>query len=336
MANLTTEYAGLTLKNPIIAGASNMVTDPDIVKKLEDAGVAALVYKSLFEEQIQLENLQIEEQMNRYSNFDAEMSRLFPETADAGTKEHLYNLEKLRKNSTVPVIASVNAVNEQTWGEYAIQLEETGVDALEVNFYAVPEDPEKGEEDIIREQLDVLREIKSKVSIPVTVKLSPFYTNILKVVRSMDQSGADGFVLFNRLFQPDIDINSEKLAFPYNLTHPEENRLALRFMGLLFDQIDAGLCANGGIFSGSDVIKMILAGADAVQVVSTLYKNKPAHVSTMLGDIERWMDEKNYSNLDDFRGKLSKKNVKEPFAYQRGQYIDILLNSDKIKQLFPM
>ncbi len=336
MADLTTKYAGLTLKNPVIAGASNLVTDPDVVKKLEDAGVAAIVYKSLFEEQIQLESYQMEEEMSRYDDLHAEMTSLFPDIEHAGPSEHLHQVEKLKKSVGIPVIASVNAVYEPTWGEYAQKLEETGADALEVNFFAVPKDAAKAEEDIVKEQLDVLSKIKSKVSIPVTVKLSPFYTNILKVVSDMDRAGADGFVLFNRLFQPDINIETETMAFPYNLTHPEENRLALRFMGLLYGQVKAGLCANGGIFDGKDVIKMILAGADAVQVVSTLYKNKPAHVGTMLKDIEQWMNGKDYGSLDDFRGKLSRKNINDPFAYKRAQYVDILLKSDEMNKLFPI
>ena len=336
MSDLTTNYLGINLKNPVIAGASNFVTDTEAVKELEKAGIAALVYKSLFEEQIQLESLQMDQEMEEYNELHAEMTSLFPRLQHAGPEEHLHNLTKLRNLVSIPVFASLNAVFEPTWVEYAQKLEATGIDALEVNFYAVPKDPAKDEQQIVTEQLAVLKKIKQKVKIPVAVKLSPFYTNALKVIHDMADAGADGFVLFNRLFQPDINIETESLHSPYNLSHPEENRLALRFAGLLYGETRASICANGGIFDGKDAIKMILAGADTVQVVSTLYKNKPRHVAKILDEISAWMKQKGYKSLDEFRGKLSRKNVTDPYAYKRAQYVDILMKSEELEKLFPI
>lgn len=335
MSSLKTNYLGIELKNPIIIGASNLVNDLDIVKKMEDAGASAIVYKSLFEEQIQLESFELEEELNAYNNIHAEMNSLFPELQHAGPEEHLMKLEKLKKTVGIPVIGSLNAVFEPTWAEYALELEKLGVAALELNFYAVPKDFKKDEADIINEQLSVLKKVLSKVKIPVSVKLSPYYTNPLKIIKSMDDLGVDGFVLFNRLFQPDIDINKEEMFFPYNLSSHEDNRLPLRFAGLLYDKLKGSICSSRGILDGKDVIKMILAGADCVQVVSTLYRNKPEHIKTMLSDVENWMDSKNYMELNDFKGKLSQKNSNDPFSYKRAQYVDILMKSDAIFNIYP-
>ena len=335
MTDLRTRYLGIELKNPIVVGASNLVVDPDMAKKMEEAGAAAIVYKSLFEEQIQLEGFELEEELNEYNDIHAEMTSLFPDLQHAGPEEHLMNLEKLANSVNIPVIASLNAVFEPTWVEYALQLEKLGIAALELNFYAVPKDVNKDGHSIIEDQLKVLRKVLANVKIPVSVKLSPYYTNALRTISAMDKEGIDGVVLFNRLFQPDIDIEKEDMFFPYNLSNHEDNRLALRYAGLLYGNINASICSANGILDGKDVIKMILAGADCVQIVSTLYKNKAEHIKVMLADIESWMDRKGYKKLDDFRGKLSDKNTTDPYAYKRAQYVDILMKSDNIFKAYP-
>ena len=335
MTDLRTRYLGIELKNPIVVGASNLVSDVDIAKKMEEAGAAAIVYKSLFEEQIQLENFEMDEELTAYDNIHAEMSSLFPDLQHAGPEEHLMKVEKLRKSVDIPIIASLNAIFEPTWVEYAQQLENLGVAALELNFYAVPKDFNKDENAIVEEQLKVLKKILSKIKIPVSVKLSPYYTNPLKTISAMDKEGVNGFVLFNRLFQPDIDIEKEEMFFPYNLSNHEDNRLALRFAGLLYGNVNGSVCSSRGIMDGKDVVKMILAGADCVQVVSTLYKNKSEHIKVMLTEMENWMERKGYKTLDDFRGKLSNKNCNDPYAYKRAQYVDILMKSDNIFKIYP-
>ncbi|NOX46994.1 MAG: dihydroorotate dehydrogenase-like protein [Chlorobi bacterium] len=335
MANLKTKYCGIELKNPVIIGASNLVTNVDNLKRMEDAGAAAIVYKSLFEEQIQLENLQMFEQMDEYSGRYAEGSSLFPDVEHAGPEEHLMNLVKAKKAVDIPVFASLNAVNFESWVEYSKKLEQTGVDGLEINFYSVPTDVEIMGKAIINEKLDIFEAVKKAVNIPVSVKLSPFYTNPLYVIKEMDKLGANGFVLFNKLFQPEIDIDKEEMRFPYNLSNHDDSRLPLRFAGLLYGQIDAGICSSRGIFTGEDVISMLLAGATCVQVVSTLYKNGIEQVTSILTDIERWMNDKNYKTLDDFRGKLSREHIDDHFAYRRAQYVDILMKSDEIFKKYP-
>lgn len=336
MVNLKTHYLGLELKNPIIAGASNLCVDVNNLKKMEEAGAAAIVYKSLFEEQIQLESLQMEMDMQDYNERNAEMTSLFPDLEHAGPKEFLHNLKKARQAVSIPLIASINAVSEGSWTDYARQVEETGVDAIELNFYQGLADASRDGHSIIEEQISILEQVKLKVNIPVSVKLSPFYTNILRVVDMMDQAGANGFVLFNRLFQPDINVDLEKHSFPYNLSSPEDMRLPLRYTGALYGEINGSLCPNSGIFSGRDVIALLLAGADAVQVVSTLYKHQISHIGTMLHEMEDWMESKGYNDLDSFRGKLSKRHINDPMAYSRAQYIDILMKSEAIFNKYPM
>lgn len=336
MANLSVNYAGLALKNPIIVGASNLVKDIDNLKKIEDAGAAAIVYKSLFEEQIQLESLEMEQNLREYENRNAEMTSLFPDIEHGGPDEHLENLRKAKAALHIPVIASLNAINDDTWVEYAKLIQQTGVDAIELNFYAVPKDAEKESDAIVNEQLDIIYNVKKHLTIPITVKISPFYSNVLNVVNRMHTEGVQGVVLFNKLFQPDIDIEKESLYFPYLLSNSDDNRLPLRYSGLLHGNFKGSICANTGIYTGNDVAKMLLAGADCTQVVSTIYKNGINHISTMLKDLVFWMDSKNYKVINDFKGKVSRKNLKDPFAYRRAQYIDILMKSDEIFKKYPL
>ncbi|MDP3914805.1 MAG: dihydroorotate dehydrogenase-like protein [Bacteroidota bacterium] len=336
MADLSTTYMGVKLKNPLILGASNLVTKPEVIKELEEAGIAAIVYKSLFEEQIQLESLQFDEELNEYDNRNSEMGRLFPDIEHAGPKEHLYNLKKLKENTSVPVFASLNAMYEPSWVEYAKLLEETGVDGLELNLYATPGYFEVGASSIEDKQYQIVKSVKKAVKIPVSVKLSPFYTNTLNFVKKLDEAGVDGFVMFNRFFQPEIDIETENFHFPWELSQPRDHHLALRYAGLLHGNIDASICASRGIYTSEDVIRLILAGADVVQIVSAVYKKELSYVATMLEGIHIWMDNKGYKNLNDFRGKLSRKNLKDPFTYQRAQYVDILAKSEEIFKKYPM
>ena len=334
--DLSTTYLGLKLKNPIIVGASNLVTDLNFLKKLEEAGASAIVYKSLFEEQIQLENLENYQAEEDYGNRHAEMSSMFPVSEDAGPAEFLFNLSKAKQSLKIPLIASLNAVYDDTWYEYAKKIEETGADAIELNFYAVPREFDIDDNSILQEQLDTLEGVKKAVKIPVSVKLSPFYTNPLYCIGELDKKGADGFVLFNRLFQPDIDLDKEGLHYPYMLSNEEDNRLPLRFAGLLYGNIKGNICSNTGIFTGRDVIKMILAGADCVQVVSTIYRHGPKQIGKILEEMEEWMASKKYQSLADFKGKLAKVNIKDPYAYQRAQYVDILMRSNEIFKKYPI
>jgi len=321
---------GIALKNPIIAGASSMSSDLNMLKKLEQAGAAAIVYKTLFEEQINLESAQFDDQIEAMAGLHAEMTSLYPKLQHAGSEAHLVNLRKAKETLGIPVIASLNCLYDNTWIEYARLIEKTGVDGIELNFYFVPGDFEADGRSIEDIHLDLVKTIKSKITIPVSVKLSSFYSNPLNFISRLDKAGVNAVVIFNRMFEPEINVQDVKHVAPFYLSHEGDYRLALRYAGLLYGNVKANVCANTGIYQGNDVIRMLLAGADCVQVVSTLYKNKPEHIATMLSEMESWMEIKKYNSIADFKGKLSKKELKDPFIYKRGQYIDLLLGSDQL------
>jgi dihydroorotate dehydrogenase (fumarate) len=238
--------------------------------------------------------------------------------------------EKAKQSAGIPVIASLNAVNRETWVEYASLLEETGVDGLELNFYWSPTDFNRKGSDIESEQIEILKEVKKEVSIPISVKLSTFYSNPLNFIKKLDREGVDGFVLFNRFFQPDVDVEEERDISPFNFSSENDNRLPLRFAGLLYDNIRGDVCSSTGVMFAKDVIKMLLAGARCVQMVSTLYKNKISHIKTVAEAVQKWMEEKGYASIDSFRGKMSKKNSGNPWMYTRAQYVKLLSHPEKI------
>lgn len=333
--NLSTTYGGLTIKNPIVIGACNIVNEVNNLVKLEEAGAAAIVYKSLFEEQIQLESFQLEQARETYSDLDAEHATFFPSIPHAGPAEHLRQLREARKNISIPLIGSLNCVHDETWLEYALKMEDTGIDALELNLYNNNIDFEASSQAIEEKQIKTVELVRAGVRLPVFVKLSPFYTNALKLVTKMDSLDVDGFILFNRLFQPDITIETEEHHYPYNFSSENDNRLALRYAGLLHKQIRGSIVCNTGILNGKDVVKMLLAGADAVQVVSAIYKRGIPSIPAMLEEMKRWMKKRGYTSLDDFQGKLSKINLTDPFVYKRAQYVDILMKSELFMQYHP-
>ena len=322
---------GIEIENPIILGASNLVTKPDNLKRAEEQGAAAIVYKSLFEEQIQLERLQFDEKLTEFNDIHAEMLTVHPLIDYAGAEEHLVNLRKAKESVSIPLIASLNAVNVETWVEYAKLINQTGVDGIELNFYPNIWDLDRDSAEIEYEQVMIVHEIRKNITIPVSVKLSPDYTNALNLIKKLDEEGVDTFVLFNSFFQPDIDIKYEKHIKKYNFSNPGDYKKSLRFAGLLYQNIKADVCSSHGVFTGADVVKLILSGASSVQVVSTIYKNGFSQITNMKNDLEEWMEEKNYNSLEDFKGKLSKNNLsKNPFVYKRAQYVDLLLNAEDI------
>lgn len=332
MADLRAKYMGIDLKNPLIAGASSLTSNMGSIKKIEDEGAAALVISSLFEETIQLQSYKMEQDMSYFDNLDAEIGNIFPDIEHAGPEEHLMWVRKAKEAVGIPVIASLNCANTQSWAEWALKLEETGVDGLELNFFAVPTDPAESGDSIVAGQLEALKAIRSKVKIPVSVKLSPFYTSPLNVVKTMDEAGVAGFVLFNRLWHPEVDTDKEKMNFPFHLSSPADHGVPLRYVGMLSGSVKGSLCASNGVHSGTDAVQLILAGADVFQTVSTLYLNGVAYIGTMLKDIETWMDRKGYGALDEFRGKLNYQNSSDKWTFKRAQYVRHLLNSSEYIQ----
>lgn len=327
MADLHARYMGIDLKNPLIAGASSLTSNMGSIKKLEDEGAAAMVISSLFEETIQLQSYKMEQDMSYFDHLGAEIGSIFPDIEHSGPEEHLMWVRKAKESVAIPVIASLNCTNVDTWVDWAAKLEETGVDGLELNFFAVPSEAGESAESIEQEQIAALKGIVSRVKIPVSVKLSPFYTNPLSVVATMDAAGVSGFVLFNRLWHPAVDIDKEKMEFPFHLSDSSDHGLPLRYIGMLSGSVQGSLCASNGIHTGADAIELILAGADVFQTVSSLYLNGVKQVGAILKEIETWMDRKGYEKLDDIRGKLNYANSASKWAFKRAQYVRHLLNS---------
>lgn len=330
MVDTSTSYMNLKLKNPLVIGSSNMVDNVEKLIELQDAGAAAIVFKSLFEEQIQLESMQLDIEIELYNERNAESITLFPNIQHAGPDEHLLKLKHAKSVLNIPLIGSLNCVFNETWVEWAKLMEKTGIDGLELNFFSIPRDFDTSAESIEKEQVEIVKKVSEAVSIPVSVKLSPYYTNILQVVNRMSEAGAKGFILFNRLFEPDISTNSLKHITPFNLSEHGDYRLSLRYIGSLYLNVRASFIGANGIHDGLDVIKLILSGADAVQIVSVIYLEKSNAIHDMLSEIIKFMETHGFESLNDFRGMLSKEKTKNPFVYRRAQYVDLLINSDKI------
>jgi dihydroorotate dehydrogenase (fumarate) len=328
MAELSTTYLGLTLRNPFIVGASGYTANVDRIRELEQAGAGALVTASLFEEQIQYESYRLEEDLSRPDNLSQEVVEVFPQLKHAGAKEHLMWVRRTKEAVGIPVIASLNAVNKDTWQRYAQELEGAGADALELNFYATPSDAQAGAADIEKEQLAAVRGVVKKVKVPVSVKLSPFYTNPLHFLRALDQEGVRGFVLFNRLFQPDLDAEREANRYNHTLSAEGEHLAALRFTALAYGHLQGDLCASGGIFTAADAAKLLLAGATCLQVVSALYRSKIAYLGTMVRELGAWLEGRGYGSLEGCRGRLSAGKNSDPGFYRRAQYVKNLLRAD--------
>jgi dihydroorotate dehydrogenase (fumarate) len=326
MADLKTKYLGVELENPVVVGASPLSNSIDTIKEIEAAGAGALVIRSLFEEQIQRETVEFEEQRAKYDGQFNEAVDLFPRLEHGGPREHLYWVAKTREEVSMPLFASLNAVTESVWVDHARQLAETGVDGLELNFYSPPLDPDLSSAEMERRESDIFAKVRDAVKIPIAVKLHPFYTNMQRTALAFDRLGADGLVLFNRLFQPDIDIGTQTEDSPTVLSSRGDYLVPLRWIALLNGKVKASLIGNTGILDGHDAVRMILAGAHAVQVVSAIYKNKLGHIRTMLDQLSEWMDEKQYSSLDEFRGKVSRRDTIDAWSFHRGQYIQALLS----------
>lgn len=324
MANLSTTFMGIELKTPLVVAASSISSYVDRIEMAEKAGAGALVIRSLFEEQIMFDALQLEDSLSVGSDSFAEALSYFPEIKHGEADEHLMWIKKAREAVKMPLIGSLNAVSPGAWIKYAKQIEGTGVDALELNVYAVATNPNKTSAEIENDLFEIVRAVKAEVSIPVAVKLSPFYTSPLNVAKKLSEGGADGLVLFNRFLQPDIDPESETLKSEMVYSSSEEIKVPLRHIALLFGRIKTDLAITSGVHSGLDAVKAILAGATVAQTASALLKNGIPFLSTMIREMEAWMEEKGYETLDDFRGKLSQRDTDDPFTFERAQYVKLL------------
>ena len=324
--DLSTTYLGIKLANPIMPGASPLVDSLDRVKAMQDAGASAIVMHSLFEEQIDREMKAEYAHLRRHEDVFAEAANFFPESDDyaLGPQEYLAHIRKIKETCKLPVIASLNGTQLGGWVEYANLIQQAGADALELNLYYLATDGAISGEEVETDVLEIVRTVKAGVKIPVAVKLSPFFSSLSHMAKEIELNGADGLVLFNRFYQPDIDLEALEVVPKLDLSSPEELRLRLRWLAILFGQVKLPMACTGGIHTSSDVVKSILAGASAVQVVSSLLKHNPAHIRTLLDGLEKWMQEKEYASVAQMRGALSLQHCPDPAAFERANYLKIL------------
>jgi dihydroorotate dehydrogenase (fumarate) len=317
---------GVALKNPILVAASSISSYVDKVKQAESLGAGGLVIRSLFEEQIQHDQTTMADFFERVAHISPEIhTPFFPAKEDGNAREHLMWVEKTRKAVDMPVFASLNALNPGSWVEYAKQMAETGINGLELNYYNVATDPNVPASEIEKRLCDVVASVKATISIPVAVKLSPYYTSVANLVKNLEVAGADGVIMFNRFLQPDIDIDTESLINEMILSSESEMKVPLRWVALLYGRTKLSIALNTGVHSGRDVVKALLAGADVVQIASCLIKNGLPYLSTMQMELQSWMDEKGYDSVSEFRGKVSQKNIADPFGFERAQYMKLLM-----------
>jgi dihydroorotate dehydrogenase (fumarate) len=323
--DLTTTYMGFKLPHPLIPGASPLVDNLDTVKRLEDAGAPLFVMHSLFEEQIINEELYFTRVMEHADFSTPEAMSYFPQPADfaLGTDEYLEQIARIKLIVSVPVIASLNGTTEGGWLAYAGLIEQAGADGLELNVYDVAADPDETGEQVESRALRVVRAVRDSLSIPIAVKLSPFYSSIANFARQLDNLNVNALVLFNRFYQPDINIE-ELQAVRVNLSTPSDLLLRLRWLALLHGKVRASLAATGGVHSATDAIKAVMAGADAVQMVSALLQRGPAYLKDVREGMAHWLEEHDYESLAQMRGSMSLARCADPKAYERANYMRLL------------
>jgi dihydroorotate dehydrogenase (fumarate) len=320
--DLSVSYLGMKLKSPVVVGSSSLTASVANLKKIEESGAGAVVLKSIFEEEIYNEYQSILEKEKDLEFPDVRFLDYYDyKIKDDNIKKYLSLIQEAKKELSIPVIASINCVSSWEWSFFAKKIEEAGADALEINLFTLPSDFSKSCTDVEDAYLNILAKIKEKVSIPVAAKLSYYFADLASFVKKVSESGVDGVVLFNRFFHPDFDIDNFKVVPSNVLSQPSDVAITLRWMSILSGRLGCDLIASTGVHDGESVIKEILAGANAVQVVSTLYKNGIDYVSTMLKDLTAWMEKHGFDKLDDFRGKMSQVNSPNPAEYERVQFM---------------
>jgi dihydroorotate dehydrogenase (fumarate) len=324
--NLTTRYLGLRLKNPLIVGASPLNGELDNIRRLEDLGAAAVVLPSIFEEQIEQEQQMAEHLITASANSYGEALSYFPEqvTYAINPERYIDLVRRAAEAVDIPVIASLNGVTDHGWVTYARHMEEAGASAIELNIYFIPTDIDVSGRDIEQRYLDVLTSVKRAVKIPVAVKIGPYFSALGHMAQQLDRAGADALVLFNRFYQPDIHLAQLALVCDLELSTPYEIRLPLLWIGVLSGRVKASLAASTGVEGVEEVVKYLLAGADVVMTTSSLLRHGIAHIRELLAGLESWLAARNLESLDPIRGRMSQRNVEDPAAFERANYIKVL------------
>jgi dihydroorotate dehydrogenase (fumarate) len=327
MVDLTTTYLGLKLKNPIVASAAQPISEKlETVKRLEGAGVAAVVMYSLFEEQIIHESLELDHYLSEGTDFSREVTSYYPEMASfkLAPEAYIEALFNMKKALSIPVIGSLNGVSTGGWIKYARKIEEAGADALELNLYYLATDPNLTASELEDSYVTLVGDVCKSIKIPVAVKLSPFLSAIPNVAMRLAKAGAKGLVLFNRFYQPDIDLETLEVVPNLVLSNSNDMRLPLRWIAILYGRIQADLALTSGVHTAEDVLKAMMAGANVSMMTSELLQHGFGRVPAILADIEKWMEEHEYTSINQMKGSLSQESVKEPAAFERANYMKIL------------
>ncbi len=324
--DLSTTYLGFRLPHPLMPGSSPLVDDLDTVRRLEDAGAAAIVMHSLFEEQIVGEELATYQAYEEPGQSHAEALSYLPDPAlfALGTDDYLEHVQKIKATVSVPVIASLNGTTPSSWIEYARLIEQAGADALEINIYDLATDPLESGEDVEQRTVEVVASVRDAVRIPIAVKLSPFYSSLSHLARRLEKAGADGLVIFNRFYQPDIDVENLEVLPRLYLSSPNELLLRLRWLAVLSAQVQGSLAVTGGVHNAIDAIKAVMAGAHAVQMVSVLLRRGPETLARVRGEMDRWLEEHGYDSLGQMQGSMGYGRSGNPAALERANYMRIL------------
>jgi dihydroorotate dehydrogenase (fumarate) len=323
VTDLHTEYLGLRLRSPIVASAGPFTGDLDRLPRLEDAGVGAIVLPSLFEEQIEHETSEIDRLYSLHSESFVEATSFLPEPDETPSivDRYLEHVEAAKRAVDVPIIASLNGTNVGGWLRYASLLEDAGADAIELNLYAIAADPAVSGAAIESEQLELVAIVAEETRVPIAVKISPFYSSVAHFAFSLQEAGADGVVMFNRFYLPDLDLETLEVMPRVALSSSEEVRLPLRWIGILRQYLTMSIAASTGVHSGDDVAKLLLAGADVTMTTSALLRHGPGHVSAIEDGLREWMDEHGYASVAEMRGAVSGDTAADPAAFERANYI---------------
>ncbi len=321
--NLQTSYMGLKLRTPLVVSASPLSQSIANIQRMEDAGASAIVLHSLFEEQIHNESLELHWHLTQGTDSHPEAMTYFPDPQElrAGPEGYLTHIARAKRAVTTPVIASLNGSTPTGWTGFAKRIEEAGADALEVNLYHIPTDMDLTGALLEEQYLEVFRAVRAEVSIPVAVKLSPFFTNFANMARRFDEAGANGLVLFNRFYQPDIELESLEVTPSVSYSTPMSMRIPMRWIAILHGRVHASLAATSGVHRGTDALKMLMAGADATMLCSVLMRHGIDHIRVIEREMERWLVEHDYESVHQLKGSLSHKNCPDPGAFERAQYM---------------
>jgi len=326
MMDLSTNYMGLKLKNPLVASPSPLCEDIDNIRRMEESGAAAVVLYSLFEEQITIANRELDRYLTQGTESFAESLTYFPDldTYNLGPEEYLEHIRRAKEAVDIPIVGSLNGVSTGGWTGYAEAIQEAGADALELNIYYIPTNPDMTSHQVEQMYTDLVGAVKGKVDIPVAVKLGPYFSSMPNMARQLDQAGADALVLFNRFYQPDLDLKNMRVVPDLDLSTSSELRLRLRWVAILFGQIEAHIAVTGGVHTAEDVLKAISAGANVAMMTSALLKNGIEHLAAVLDHISQWMEKHKYESISQMHGILSQKSVTEPAAFERANYMKVL------------